>query len=438
MKSWIPVAGGLLMLLTGCERALTTFAPDEGVALEGVPARNHLPCHGTVVLTSQADVDAFNCTVVEDGGLIIESTAGDITNLAGLTGLTEVEGTLIIRDNPLLTDLDGLSDLTGIGCVGARITGNALLNDLSGLSSLANETTLDCVLSGAFPSVPGLSFNLADNPSLTGLAGLAGVPIGSLHLENNDALTSLAGVSHVTALMALGIVDNDQLGIVDGLDNLTEVGSLSIIGNSTLISLAGLSSLESVLALTVVHNGQFRTLQGLSSLESIGSGHPVHGMEISGNPLMLDIGLENLSGIDGDLSIVNNPDLNLCACAYYPLLDDVTGVIEVSGNGPKCDELADLSPGVCLDCAADLITSLLATTSGNGVIPQGLGNGLLNKLEQALAKFDAGQIKQALSKMESFIDQVSALEASGQIPPGTANALRRDAEDIIGAMEALA
>jgi len=81
-----------------------------------------LPClpFGNYYLSTQADIDNFqtnypNCTEIE-GDLYIGSWSGtDITNLNGLSILTDIVGDLRIYNNAYLTGLTGLDNVTFIG-----------------------------------------------------------------------------------------------------------------------------------------------------------------------------------------------------------------------------------------------------------------------------------------------------------------------------------
>ena len=69
-------------------------------------------CPVNVALTTQAEVNAFNCTAV-DGILTI--SGDDITNLSALAALKSVGIGLEIHGNPNLINLDGLSALKSLG-----------------------------------------------------------------------------------------------------------------------------------------------------------------------------------------------------------------------------------------------------------------------------------------------------------------------------------
>ena len=96
----------------------------------------------------------------------MDDDRSDITNLNGLSVLTSIDGSLIIGSaapmavlsNPLLTSLEGLTNLSYIGG-NLTLIANTSLGSLAGLESLT--------------SVEGLL--IAGNDSLTSLTGLDNV-----------------------------------------------------------------------------------------------------------------------------------------------------------------------------------------------------------------------------------------------------------------------
>jgi hypothetical protein len=83
-----------------------------GCTLEDVlPGDSPEVCVGNVTLTTQAEVDAFNCTMV---GGVLRISGNDITNLDALTMLERVGEGLIIENNHNLINPNGLSSLDSI------------------------------------------------------------------------------------------------------------------------------------------------------------------------------------------------------------------------------------------------------------------------------------------------------------------------------------
>ncbi len=145
---------------------------------------------GAVFFFNQADVDIFpvlypDCTEIA-GELYIYGSGADIADLSPLNQITAV-GSLSILENPVLTSLSGLDNLTTVVRAVAIRDNDALL-DLGGLDNL---TTI-----GEF-----------------------------LHITQNDNLINLNGLSSLTSISwNLRIGFNENLLNLDGLDNLTSIG----------------------------------------------------------------------------------------------------------------------------------------------------------------------------------------------------------------------
>src|SRR5690606_10449481 len=83
-------------------------------------------CSGDITFSTQAEIDSFvsDHSYCENTAFYNFTISGaDITNLDGLSGLTNIAGELSIHNNPLLTDIDGLSSLQSIG-LGFYFSGN--------------------------------------------------------------------------------------------------------------------------------------------------------------------------------------------------------------------------------------------------------------------------------------------------------------------------
>ena len=91
-----------------------------------------------ILFNTQVQIDSFqinypNCTIIEGD---IEITGDDITNLAGLSTLTSIEGDLFIGYCTALQNLSGLDNITSIGQT-IRIYMNTALVNLSGLDNIS-------------------------------------------------------------------------------------------------------------------------------------------------------------------------------------------------------------------------------------------------------------------------------------------------------------
>ena len=128
-------------------------------------------CTGSMELTTQAQVDSFDCTVLSS----LSITGTGITNLDGLSSLTSVVHDVLIFTDAL-TNVDGLSSLTSVGRRLTLFSNNALTN-VDGLSSLTSV---------------GGDVSLTTNSALTRCCGLfpllngTGVG-GTVEISGNDA-----------------------------------------------------------------------------------------------------------------------------------------------------------------------------------------------------------------------------------------------------------
>lgn len=229
---------------------------------------------GNLKLTTQAQIDSFNYTVVTGNLIIQESTKNDILNLNGLSNLTSVNGDLHIGYNAALTSLNGLSNLISVG-EDLIISYNAVLNSLIGLSNL---TSIDGDL---------LVFENNTLASLNALSNLTSIK-GSLDIYGSR-VTSLDGLHNLTTVgKDLYIRDNFDLTSLDALSKISSLKGLSISGNSSLTSLDGLHNLASI-------HGDVIKFDGTGSLF------------IRDNAALTSLnGLHNLTSVGEDLDISNN------------------------------------------------------------------------------------------------------------------------------------
>lgn len=343
----------------------------------------------TVYLQSQSAVNSFKvgygCEVFE-GRLVIWGE--DITNLDSLHLIREI-GDLEIRQNTLLTDLDGLSSLKTIRN-GFYIGWNPVLSSMNGIEQL--ETI-------------GANLSFENNLALTTLQGLDNLKLvgGRLWLSRNHALLSLNGLNLVDSIGEINIDENDMLQNLSGLDNLKSAGSIRIEQNESLYSLTGLSNLESVPGGVVIflnlglvnlgnleklehvgtkfwisYNPLIESLDGLN-LHSISGGDPLtffDGLLITDTKITNLNGLENLETVDGRIYIGYNVNLktldaldNLRYCNGHLGIEDnitlhsidaiadleyINGELELSDN----DSLSTCSiESICryLDAPVDLV-----------------------------------------------------------------------------------
>jgi hypothetical protein len=266
-----------------------------------------------ITLNTQAQVDAFNATVVTG---TITITGPTITNLNGLSELTKCQK-LIILSNANLTSIIGLANLEEVEST-LTIGGNTILTNLAGFSSLASV---------------GEFITISNNPALTNLDGLfslthVGSLFGKFTIDNNDALTNVDGLSAVTFLPGLAITNNAALTDLDGLANLESIGfsGLVIENNSALSNIDGLSKMGTTGDLKIISNPSLVNVDGLSSVTGLNNIDARHNLEIKNNSSLQNIdGLSSFVGVtDGDLVIQNNDALtNIDALSKLKLVGEV-------------------------------------------------------------------------------------------------------------------
>ena len=305
-------------------------------------------CTGDFTLSTQTQVDAFNCATVT-GNLSVqydENVQSDyVTSIAGLSELTSVGGTLRIFGT-LITSVEGLSNLVSVGGTLEIDSNGSFTDSYEGLRNLQ--------------TVGGL-LDLDDNGGITTLSGLRSLrSAGGLYIANSD-ITSLEGLEGVTSVPGrVTIFANSFLASLEGLRNLQSVGGdVDLDRNRSLVSLSGLEQLTSVGGLSVFDNEALVSLSGLKQLTSVG------GLRVSSN--------EALVSCAGDLSefISGSP----------PAFTGVSGTVEFFANAPtgRCNseadvlaeyaDLFDVPPGFAKGFAPDAIrvgeTSRLTFTIDN-------------------------------------------------------------------------
>ncbi len=273
----------------------------------------------TIVLTTQAEVDAFDCTIVSN--LIIDTdqtTQNPITSLAGLSTLTSVINNLDIRanGNAQLASLEGLNNLTSVG---GDFEFSAQLPNFTGLSSLESVGGKLAVTQSGIENFKGLEklktigerFQLSEsNPvNFEGLSSLTSVG-GALFLGNltfqDDYSLSFAGLSALESVGGIVFFDqNVAAKDFTGLESLKIIRGDLTVGGTDGISLGSLRGLERVEEITGTIQFSYQRIkdfQGLNNLQRIGGN-----IQLENNRFESFDGLENLEVVVGYISAFDNP-----------------------------------------------------------------------------------------------------------------------------------
>lgn len=334
-----------------------------------VMSQNCLP--DGIDFTTQIQIDSFptnypNCTrIIGD----VDIHGDDISNLDSLISVTSYGALLDIRYNPILSSLDGLSNVTTISAL--RISGDNELTDLTGLENLDSLnwglTIWNTNILSSLNGLNGVSIiggiNIRFNEVLSDLTALSniGPTVADIEISDNDSLSSLSGLENINSVIgSVFIVNCPTINDINALENIDSIGSslslfetsltdclglssLAYVGgdvwiewNDELIDFSGLENLNVIGdLLRISNNNNLTSLTGLDNLDSINGQ-----LYITGNEMLADIsGLDNLNteSID-DLSIRWNPLLSECAinsiCNY---LSSPNGEIEIESNNTGCN-----------------------------------------------------------------------------------------------------
>ncbi|KAA6440403.1 DNRLRE domain-containing protein [Dyadobacter flavalbus] len=230
-------------------------------------------------LKTQADIDNFHVTYpgckVINGDLNIISSS--IKNLNGLLDITKVVGSIRINDNSELTSIAGLTSLEQIDGE-INIENNDKLPSLHGLENLTR---------------PMGNVRVVYNETLTSISALSGLSTipGFLSVGQNVSLTSLTGLENLTRIEgAVSIAGNTKLVDLKGIGNLTFVGSFFYLGfNYSLKNLIGLDKLKSVgERLEITGNNSITSLSGINQLETVSV------IIATYNPMLTDCAIQNV------------------------------------------------------------------------------------------------------------------------------------------------
>lgn len=363
-----------------------------------VLAKEETTCiSGIVTLMAQQSVDDFvatyagTCTFV-DGHVLIGSYLGPnaITDLSGLSFITEISGTLRISSQQSLPSLAGFENLERVGAISivdCDLLTAATFPNLIEVSDLSifNNNNIQSVTFGNGTGNYYLNrgIYLKNNPQLVNMNFTAvytgsnlytsSVDIEYTEINNNDSLTSLAflgnisgyeplikieGNASLTSLsdMLLGTIIHD-LSLVNnpiqnmqGFETITNIDNL-ILSQSSISSLSGLqnvtnienmeirqSNINSLAALQnvldintlIIEDSDLTNLQGLENIRDVNTK-----IELTSNPLLTSISGLHVDRFNFGLELRNNPVLtDILALREMSL----TGLDLVIENNPLLDE----------------------------------------------------------------------------------------------------
>lgn len=279
-------------------------------------------CEGTVSLTTQEEVDAFGlmgCSTI-NGFLVIGPPVDDsnnsIVDLSPLTGITTVNGWIMIRGNLALTSIEALSTIQNVSG-GLQVESNPSLESLLGFQGISeiggptilidnNDSLVNMEGFEGFTSFNG-QLIIGGNSSLVSLLGFENFQeLNRIDIASNENLENIDGFNNVTIFNSgINISYNQNLTNLSGLSNVTQLNSLNIQQNNSLTSLDGLQNVTSIQSINLENNESLSDISQLLQLSTIESG-----IAISGSHLLFNLeGLNNIEYIGGSINISYNDNL---------------------------------------------------------------------------------------------------------------------------------
>ena len=433
--------------------------------------------NGGVSLLSQEMVDTMYKYTEITGYLRIDAQYitrdGDyelghnIKNLYGLSNLTSVGGGLSIWFTDSLENVDGLSNLKSVGH-SLIFRFNDGLKNINGLSNLN------------YSSIKLLWLDV--NPNLENISSLQGITsLDTLWIDNNFSLKTLDAFSNIRGqIIELKMFYNGRLTNLEGLSGITSIrDSLLIAYESSLTNLDALSNLQTIGGdLKIYNNPSLKRFCGLYTLLSnngLGGDFNVH--DNKNNPTKDDIiscgacsgisepianaGPDQLAvqgvtlQLDGSASSdpQNNQLYYSWSIVYTPLgsnaslsnetivsptfNSDSTGYYTIQltvSNG--CEESAPDLVSIQVLSIPDAIQNPIDSVA---TLPlnDGNKNALTSKLQNALARYNAGDYNAAKNILNAFINQLNQFIANGTLTSAEAQPLIDFANQIIDAINSM-
>lgn len=253
-----------------------------------------------------------------------------LTSLDGLDSLTAIDGFLVIEDQPNLTSISALGNVSGqVNTL--RIERCPQLASLDGLDNIeaVEELTLGYEFAlpdelGSLTDLGGLGgLVMVDRIVLNHLSGVSLAPLAGITAADGTPVSWSVRRSNVTGLEGIGDAGavfklelkrvSTPTADLDGLQGLVSVENVLVIDETELESLSGLNSLVTVgYQLAVEDNESLTTLDGLWGVTSVQS------VRVYGNGVLpeceADAYLAHLisNGFDGSASVALNDANGTC------------------------------------------------------------------------------------------------------------------------------
>lgn len=308
----------------------------------------------------------------DEGGVVLTWGLGinrnsKLQNLTGLNNLQTVTGYLSIIENEQLANLSGLDSLQFLYAGLLWIEHNPVLLNLDALSNLKAIKQFFAGSSNGYLASEAI---ILGNEMLANLDGLHQIDsLSRLWIENNDALVSLSGLDNLRRIGTLEIYENNTLGSLTALQNIEHVEEYLLIrSNYALSSLSGLGNLQYVGGGFSIAYNALTDLEGLENVDSIGEYFHISqnaaltsliglgnlryvgaNFLITSNDALTSLtGLDSIQHISGNFWIGYNPNLNLCSTpAICSIIASGHSGFNAYFNAPGCNSVSEIE-AACL------------------------------------------------------------------------------------------
>ena len=323
----------------------------------------------TTYISSQADMDTFNCTTV-NGNLVISAFGEEINDISNLNILTSVTGELIF-DNMYLDSID-LPNLLEVGSLKIESGvirfvsfqnllvhnelsfSNHYLDTIRGFNTTIQLNKLELNRSGkvieGFNNLQSVgNFELyyaAPNPN----AFPKLETVGTLRIDQCDSLFSTEFLPEGVIVKDVFFQHNPHLTDLSNLTTTNRMDRLYIV-NTPIGTLNEFSELEVLTGLLYLENLSIINLDDLANIRILGDR-----MVLKNNIYLEDIqGLDGVVFIGDKLEIIDNPLLeNCCLVDFFINSDIARGAIAIENNGGTCVGIDDLL-SYCMEDDGDQI-----------------------------------------------------------------------------------
>lgn len=333
----------------------------------------------TVQLFTQQDIDDFvatyagTCTSVTNLEIGNFANQNSITDILGLSFLTDITGYLHIESQQSLASLAGLDniqtiegDLQIVNCdlltvislpsltgvvANIEISNNNNLQSINLGDGTSNIITRSGPIIKNNPQLTNLNFKLSytptasgtteifNNDSLTSIAFLGNLSNNDdpINIEGNASLTSLSDLQLGTTIHELTLINN-PIQNLQGFETIITIKDL-VVRQSNLNNLQGLNSLILVSEkFELSFNTSITSLSGLESVANMAR------LEITNNSALTDISTiaDFLSFNNLELVVEDNMQLSDC-CVLQELIERGVdySVITLNNNGFTCSDVLE-------------------------------------------------------------------------------------------------